>query len=219
MAIEFSRRVLGFFKATFIGGLFVLVPIVLLLVVIGKAVEVVYSALRPAVELMPFDSIGGVSIALLLGFGIVITLCFLAGLGAKVTITKRFVRWIEGWLLSNLPGYSLMKGVGESLVGVGGAADRQAVLARFESSWMVAFVMDRLANGRVVVFVPGVPNALSGTLHVMEADRIEPLGIPIRTVLDFLNRLGVDAAPALRDRLGGTSVGVPASAGSTAIAG
>lgn len=204
MPIEFGRRVLGFLKATFIGGLFVLVPIVLLLVVIGKAVDLVYSAIRPAVEWLPFDSVGGVSIAMLLGFAIVITLCFLAGLGAKITVTKRFVRWIESWLLSNLPGYGLMRGVGESLIGVKGETERHAVLARFESSWMVGFVMDRLPNSRVVVFVPGVPNAMSGTLHIMEPDRVEALGIPIRTVLDFLNRLGVDAAPNLRERLATT---------------
>ena len=33
--------------------------------------------------------------------------------------------------------------------------------------------MDTLADGRHVVFVPGVPKALVGTLHIMAADRVQ----------------------------------------------
>lgn len=201
MGIEFGRRILAFLRSTFIGGLFVLAPIVILLVIVGQVVEVVYSAIRPAIDWMPDKSIGGVSIAMLLVFAGVIALCFLAGLGAKIAMTKRFVRWIESMLLSNLPGYSLMKGVGENLVGVAGASERQSVLARFESSWAIGFIMDRLENGRLVVFVPAVPNAFTGTLHIMEPNRVELLGVPIRTALDFLNRLGAEATPAIRQGL------------------
>ena len=201
MGIQFGRRALSFLKSTFIGGLFVLAPIVLLLVIAGKAVDVVYSALRPMVDYLPFDSVASASVALLLAFAAVVALCFVAGLAAKVTLTKRLVRSIESMLLSNLPGYSLMKGVGESFVGVKAESERQAVLVRFEASRMVGFVMDRLNHDKLVVFVPGVPNAMTGTLHIIESLRVEPLEMPVRTVLDFLNRLGVDSTPVLRDRL------------------
>jgi len=201
VGIEFGRGILSFLKSTFIGGLFVLAPIVILLVIVGQVVDVVYTAIRPALDWMPDKSIGGVSMAMLLVLAGVIGLCFVAGLGAKIAITKRCVRWIESMLLSNLPGYSLMKGVGENVVGVQGASERQSVLARFENSWMVGFVMDRLENGRLVVFIPGVPNALTGTLHIMEPSRVQPLGTPIRTTLDFLNRLGVETSPEMRERL------------------
>ena len=201
MGIEFGRRVLAFFRSTLIGGLFVLAPIVILLVVIGQVVDVVYTAIRPAFDWLPDKSIGGVSIIMLLVFGAVIAICFLAGLGAKIAFAKRFVRWIESLLLSNLPGYSLMKGVGENIIGVTGQAERQAVLAHFAHSSMVGFVMDRLPNGQLIVFVPGAPNAYTGTLHIMEPNRIEPLDVPIRSVVDFLNRLGVEPTAEMRNRL------------------
>jgi uncharacterized membrane protein len=213
VGIQFGRRIVNFLKATIVGGLFVLVPVVLLLVIVGKAVEVAYSALRPVVEWLPFDTVGGMSLAFVLGIACVIGLCFAAGLVAKVTLTRRFVRWVESMLLSNMPGYSLMKGVGESLVGVADGGERQAVLVRFEYSSMIGFVMDRLEDERIVVFVPGVPNAMAGTLHIIEATRVEPLGLPIRTVLDFLNRLGVDADKALRNRLAGIARGSGNGAG------
>ena len=203
--MTFAQRVLSFFKSTFIGGLFVLVPLGLLLFIVGKAVEAVYSGIEPALKWLPFDSIGGVSIALLLGIAIVLALCFVSGLAARAAATRRVVRAIESMLLSNLPGYSLMKGVGENFAGVQGNS-KQSVLVRLESTHVVGFSMDRLPSGHVVVFVPGVPNALSGTLHIVEAERVLPLDVPIRTTLDFLNRLGVDAPAVLRERLCGAIV-------------
>lgn len=194
MSTTFRRRFLNFLKSTFVGGLFVLAPLVVLLILIGKVIDVIYSAIRPLLEYLPFHSSAQVALAAALGIIAVIVLCFLAGLVARTTLTQRFVRWIESMVLSNLPGYSLMKGVGASFVGADGNDGRQAVMVRLESSWTIGFTMDRLEDGRVVVFIPGAPNAFSGTLHIMEANRIEPLNLSTRATIDCLNRLGVGSA-------------------------
>jgi uncharacterized membrane protein len=194
----FRRRFLNFLKSTFVGGLFVLAPLVVLLILVGKAVDVVYSALRPLFEYLPFHSTTQIALAAVLGVASVIVLCFLAGLVARTALTRRLVRWIESMVLSNLPGYSLMKGVGASFVGADGSDGRQAVLVRLESSWTIGFAMDRLEDSRVVIFIPGAPNAFSGALHIMEANRIEPLNLSIRATIDCLNRLGVESAQQIR---------------------
>jgi hypothetical protein len=51
--------------------------------------------------------------------------------------------------------------------------------------------METLADGRHVVFVPGVPRALVGTLHIVAAERVQILAISVSTALDALGRLGV----------------------------
>jgi hypothetical protein len=51
--------------------------------------------------------------------------------------------------------------------------------------------METLADGRHVVFVPGVPRALVGTLHIIAADRVQILSMSVSTALDVLGRLGV----------------------------
>jgi uncharacterized membrane protein len=38
------------------------------------------------------------------------------------------------------------------------------VLARIEDSWQIAFLVERLEGGHVAVFMPGVPNPLSGSV-------------------------------------------------------
>jgi uncharacterized membrane protein len=51
--------------------------------------------------------------------------------------------------------------------------------------------METLPDGRHVVFVPGVPRALVGTLHIVAADRVEVMALSVAAALDALGRLGV----------------------------
>ena len=84
-----------------------------------------------------------------------------------------------------------MKNVGANLVGIEGKHPVRTVLVRFEASWQLGFLMETLADGRHVVFIPGVPRALVGTLHIVAADRVQVLAMSVSTALDALARLGV----------------------------
>jgi len=46
--------------------------------------------------------------------------------------------------------------------------------------------MDKLDDGRCVVFVPGVPRALVGSLHIIVADRVQMLEMSIPAALDVI---------------------------------
>lgn len=67
----------------------------------------------------------------------------------------------------------------------------RTVLVQFEASSQLGFLMETLADGRHVVFVPGVPKALIGTLHIIAVDRVQLLDLSIPSALDVLGRLGV----------------------------
>jgi uncharacterized membrane protein len=59
--------------------------------------------------------------------------------------------------------------------------------------------MDRLTDGRLVVFVPNVPNAFAGTLHLLTPDRVTTLGLSMRAALELLGKLGIGAGTVLND--------------------
>lgn len=197
MSIAFGRRAFGFVRSTVIGGVFVLAPVVLLLVVIGKALSAAYEALQPAVAVLPVQSVGGVSLAVLLGTAGLVGACFLAGLLADTTLARWATRTVETVVLSNLPGYALMKSMGEGMVGLEGKGNRPAVLARIAESEQIGFVMDALPDGRNVVFVPGVPNPWAGSLHVLPPDQCRSLGVPVKVAVEMIQRMGVNSAAIL----------------------
>jgi len=199
--MEFAQRLLAFLKATLIGGVFVLAPIMLLMYVVGQAFKVVHQAIQPLLQWLPSQTVGGVSLVMAATMGLLIAACFLAGLIANTAIAKWLVRSIESAILTHLPGYTLMKSMGEGIVGVNNPDGRKAVLVHFGERSQVGFLMDRVADGRLIVFIPNVPSPWSGTLHIVPTTRVERLEIPIRLVIEQLQRLG--------DGLGGNLPAAP----------
>jgi hypothetical protein len=65
------------------------------------------------------------------------------------------------------------------------------VLVRFEASWQLGFSMEMLTDGRHIDFIPGVPRALVGTLHIISPDRVQIVPLSVSMALDALGRLGV----------------------------
>jgi uncharacterized membrane protein len=179
-----------FLRSTTLGGLVVLVPLIALGAVLIWAGGIALKAVTPVFQWLPDKSVGGVSLTLLVAFLSVLGACFVAGLIAETAIVRGLGHHAERLALF-IPGYALMKNVGANLVGIEGKDPVKTVLVRFEASDMLGFLMETLADGRHVVFVPGVPRALVGTLHIVAADRVRVLDMSVSTALDVLSRLGI----------------------------
>jgi uncharacterized membrane protein len=190
-----------FLKTTVVGGVFYLVPLIVLIFVLGKAQEITSQMVTPLAARIPLAAVGGIALAKLLAVTVIVFFCFLAGLFAMTDVAKRFVDWLESALLSNLPGYAFIKGMGESMAGVEKGQRHEVLLARIEDAWQIAFLVERLDGGHVAVFVPGAPSPWSGSVFVMTEDRIKPLDLPLKAALNCISRLGVGSNEVLRGRL------------------
>ena len=65
-----------FLKTTVIGGIVFMVPIVIFIAIIGKAIELTNKLAAPLTALIPVDSIGNITVANLLALVIVFLICF-----------------------------------------------------------------------------------------------------------------------------------------------
>ncbi len=190
-----------FFRTTVVGGVVFLIPIVVLLVVIGKAFGLVHKAMAPLARMIPVQTVAGIPTPRLLAVAAIVLFCFLAGLFARTRFAKRLVGWLESALLSNIPGYSFMKSMGESIAGVESAKAHEVVLARIEDAWQIAFLVERIPGGQVAVFVPGAPDPWSGSLYLMTEDRIKHLDVPLSAALKCVKRLGMGSSELVRGGL------------------
>jgi uncharacterized membrane protein len=179
-----------FLRSTVIGGLVFLVPLVVLVAIVAWTVEAALKVIAPVFEWLPDKSVGGVSLVVVSAVLGLVVGCFLAGLVAETAILRRLGERAEKLALL-VPGYALMKNVGTDLVGIEGKHPAKTALVRFEASWQLGFLMETLSDGRHVVFVPGVPRALVGTLHIIAAERVQVLAMSVSASLDVLSRLGV----------------------------
>ncbi len=178
-----------FLKTTIIGGLFFLVPVVAVVMVVGKALDVMTAVAEPAAEVLPIDSLGGVAIVNIIAAVFVLLISFLAGLLARTKPAKKFADTVEKAVLQKIPGYTLVKGVTNKL----SSPDTEgihAVLVSLGPSSRVSIEIERISQNRVVVYVPSSPNPWTGEVHVVSSDQVERLDCPITTVIDHVEQLG-----------------------------
>jgi uncharacterized membrane protein len=191
------KNILQFLRTTLAGGLLFLVPIVVLLIVLGKALALVHKFGDPLAAHIPIHSIIGLRTPMLLAIGVIVLLCFLAGFLARTVLAKKVVNRLEETVLSNVPGYEFLKRMGESTLGVEQKGAYPVVLARFDDASQIGFRIEVLENGIVVVFVPGVPNPNQGEVYLMTPDRISPVAVPPARMLKCLKRLGLGSGALL----------------------
>jgi uncharacterized membrane protein len=184
------RGIYGFLRSTLLGGLVVLVPLLALTAVVVWAADLALRAITPVFEWLPDKSVGGVSLTVAAAILTLLGACFVAGLVAETTVIRALGDRAERFALF-IPGYALMKNVGANLVGIEGRRPVKTVLVLMAVSHQIGFLMETLADGRLVIFIPGVPKALVGTLHIVPADRVQLLDMSVSNALDALSRLGV----------------------------
>lgn len=198
--MRFLQRLAGFVKATVIGGAFVIAPLALLAYIIGQTAMVAHKAILPIIEWLPVESVENATLSFATAIAVLIGVCFCAGLLANTSLARWLVGTIEYAVLTNLPGYSLVKSMGEGIVGVENSQSRKAVLVSFDDYQQLGFLMDTTADGRRVVFLPDVPSPWTGMLTIVAAERVTVLATPIRVVVDRMQRLGLGLGAVLDDR-------------------
>ena len=180
----------GFLKTTIIGGLIFLIPFVLIVSVLGKAIKTMIVVARPLEKMIPLESIGGIAVIHILAILLLVFLCFLAGLFARGSAGKRAFNWLDSKLIMMIPGYSFIKGFTGTIEKDESKTVMIPVLAKLDDQTLLGFEIERLNDGQVVVFLPGSPDTTSGTVAYMTEDRIQKLDIDFAATYKILRTLG-----------------------------
>lgn len=174
-----------FVVSAFIGGVLVLLPLYLSVLLLLKLVQSVMALVAPIATLLPAWLPERHSAALL---GLVL-ICFLVGAALRVPAAHTLRESIERRLLGRLPGYMLFRSVTQRLAGRGSAKEWKPALAEIEEALVPAFVVEELDDGRLTVFVPSVPTPLAGAVYILTPDRVHLIDVPftqaIRTVTQW----------------------------------
>jgi uncharacterized membrane protein len=202
-----ETSLMGFLKATIVGGVLFLLPVVLVLVVLGHAMRLAGKVAQPIAALLPHALVGA-GIVTVLAVLVLVLVSFLAGLVARTRPGKRMVRTFEASLFGAVPQYQLVKSMAECLVQVENAEGVKPALISIEGGWQIGYLLEPLENGWVAVFLPQAPTPVSGTVMYLPADRVHALDIPMVKAVAIVKRLGVGSAAALR----GADLTLPAGA-------
>ena len=177
-------------RTTLIGGILFLIPLVFVVVVVGKAFQILKVVATPLAKLIPVEDFAGFAVVELLTASILILGCLLAGTLARSPWGRKVNEKLDAVLLQMIPGYAWVKGI------TGGIRDDDAedllkpVLVRFDDQTQLALEVDRATDGLVAVYVPGAPDPRSGAVSHVTGDRIQPVNVGFKTVVKVCKNLG-----------------------------
>ena len=185
------NKLLQFLKTTMIGGLIFLVPLVVLVVVVDKALGWLQALAQPLAGVLPINTLAGLAIANLVGLALLVVACFFAGLAARTPTVQRLRKRAEDRILSKIPGYDLLKALSDNLQHKEPSDERMhPVLMKLDDAAQLAFEVERLEDGRVVLYVPGAPQPQSGDLLIVDSARVEALPASMATAVRCVTAFG-----------------------------
>jgi uncharacterized membrane protein len=168
-----------------VGGLFVLLPIYLALLLLAKAMQTAASFVRPFVHLLP-ESIPGERVLSLL---LVLAFCCVVGLAVRTGPGRAARERLEKSVLDRIPGYELVRSLTQQFAGTSNTREWKPALAELEDALVPAFIVETLDDGRCTVLVPSIPTPLAGAVYVLPPERVHPLDVPfaqaVRTVAQW----------------------------------
>jgi uncharacterized membrane protein len=184
-----DKKFANFLITTSIGGVFFLIPVVILGVMLAKALAIMMAVAEPMAGLLPIDTIGGVALANIIAAVALVLVCFIAGLVARHALASAFVNHLESKVLVNVPGYlmlkSLISGFDESKV-----AGLKPVALQLGTAERVGYEIEKLPDGRSMVFIPSPPNPFSGITQVLPPEQVTYLDVSLKDIMEVTENFG-----------------------------
>ena len=153
-----------FITSTVVGGLFIVVPVYLAVLLLLKGMQSVAALVRPFAAMVP-DWIPAEN---LLSLVLVLVFCFLVGVAVRTRVGRAVRERMERMFFERLPGYGLLRSLTQRLAGDSEEHTWKPALVELEDALVPAFIIEELDDGRFTVFVPSVPTPLAGAVYVMQ---------------------------------------------------
>jgi uncharacterized membrane protein len=191
------KRLVLFLKATTLGGLFVVLPLFVLILLATRLVLEIHTAAKTLIGKLAGESSEAAHFPILFSILLVVAVSFLIGL---VMISRRAQsanNWFEGRILFRLPGYAAMKAIVGGLAGESHeGALRSGLLTVDPGIECLVFIVEDHGD-RLTVFIPGSPNPGNGAVQIVRKDLVRPLNARITEVGTALQQWGHGSAKVL----------------------
>ena len=175
-----------FITSTVVGGLFIVVPVYLAVLLLLKGMKSVGGLVRPVAALVP-DWLPAEN---LLSLALLLALCFLVGIAVRTPSGRAVRERMEVVFFERLPGYGLLRSLTQRMAGDSEESTWQPALAEIEDALVPAFIIEELDDGRLTVFVPSVPTPLAGAVYVLRRERVHIIDIPFTQAIRSISRWG-----------------------------
>ncbi len=181
-------------KTTLIGGLLVVLPIYLSILLLAKTLAGIVALLAPVTAAIP----AGTQFREVFAILIVLAVCFMAGIAVRTGPGLRAKSALERSVLERIPGYAVMRALSERISGGERENAFRPALVEIEDALAPGFIIEELDDGRYTVLVPSVPTPAAGSLFILARERVHPLNVPFTQAVKVISKWGTGAGELAR---------------------
>jgi uncharacterized membrane protein len=188
------RTLAEFAKTTLIGGLLIILPVYVAVLLLLKAVKGLLELLGPVARSLPaaVEFPQAAAIVLLVAF------CFVIGLVVRTQYGLRAKNAFEHVVLDKLPGYTFFRGLAKRLTGQSEDHKLEPALVEIEEALVPALIVEKLEDGSYTVLVPSVPTPMAGSLYILPPERVHPVDISLTKAIGVFTKWGTGAGDFVR---------------------
>jgi uncharacterized membrane protein len=182
---------MNFLKTTLLGGLFVLLPLILLWLGLSEIAGLLVAMATPIADLFPagvFDKLTAppvVAVILLVGAS------FILGLAARSALMNRLGRKFEEGVLAKVPMYRMLKIISSALIDAETSDVSPAIISDGSGGGDPCYVMEKHQDGRATVLLPWSPASFAGSIKVVQQSDLEILDCSIDEFSRSLSQMGI----------------------------
>lgn len=196
-----------FTRTTLVGGVLVLLPIYLAVLLLLKALKATMGLIAPVTAQVPATLEFRELIAIL----VILAACFIAGIVVRTGPGGRAIRQVQRRVLEKIPGYQLLEKLAARLGGDTTEETFSPALVELEDALVPALIVEELPDGQFVVLVPSVPTPVSGALYILPAERVHQVNVPLTDIMKVYTKWGEGAGKLVAAmKAGGAAASAPA---------
>ena len=187
---------MNFLKTTLLGGLFILLPLMLLWIALREIGGLLTQMAAPIVDLFivdlfaagTFDNLAAPGLIALI---MIIITSFILGLMARSAWFSSAGRSLENLVLDKVPMYRMLKIISSALIDTNASDVSPAIIRNVSGGGDPCYVMEMHKDGRATVLLPWSPASFAGSIKVVQQSDLEFLGCSIDEYSRSLSLMGV----------------------------
>ena len=193
-------RLRTFMLTTTIGGIVVILPTILFLIIFRWLFQWMTGLIQPLTNMLITQSHLHEIIADIVIICIILSACFIVGLVVRTKVGCFLRDGLEKHILSIAPGYRIIKETVMQLLGQKKSPFSSVALVKIynNDALMTAFITDEHVNGWKTVFIPTGPNPTTGYIYHLPLERVFPINIKPEIALRSVIACGAGSQALLK---------------------
>jgi uncharacterized membrane protein len=195
------KNIVEFFKTTVVGGLFVLLPVIIIYFALAEIFDILILLATPIADIFfpghfeEAEFTVPIAIALLIGLSFILGLIMLSDTG------RRIGDWIEQAILGKVPGYNAIKNLTKGFTNSQEESSfKPALLKSADGNKEFVYIVEDHGDGNLTVMLPWTPTPFAGSVRIVPGDRVEKLAASMGQLTETLSHWGIGAQELVAEK-------------------